>query len=81
MQNRSPSLQIVYLEKGVLLSFPAGVEKSIQIINVQGKTIGAYTLRNGTPVLISRKTAGSALCFAAWNDNGRRTVKQLNLVQ
>jgi hypothetical protein len=81
MHNRSPRLQIVYSEKGVLLSFPAGIEKRVQIVNVQGKTIAAYTLRNGSPVLISRKTADAALCFAAWNDNGRRMVKQLNLVQ
>ena len=81
MQNNLPRLQAVYSEKGVLLSFPAGVEKSVQLFNLQGKTIVAFTLRNGTPVLISRKTAGTALCFAAWNDNGRRTVKQLNLVQ
>jgi hypothetical protein len=64
-----------------MLSFPAGVEKSVQLINVQGKTIATYTLRNGTPVCISHKVAGGGVCFAAWSDNGRRMVTKLNLVQ
>jgi hypothetical protein len=81
MRNKSPRLQADYSEKGVMLSFPAGVEKSVQIVNLQGKTFAAYTLRNGTPVFINRKTKGNALCFAAWNDNGRRMVTKLNLVQ
>jgi hypothetical protein len=81
MQNKSPRLQTVYSEKGVMLSFPAGVEKNVQIINVQGKTIISLTLRNGTPEVISRKTAGNTLCFATWSDNGCRMVKKLNLAQ
>ncbi len=78
---KTSRLRAVYSEKGVMLSFPAGVEKIVQIITVQGKTIAAYTLRNGTPVFISRKEAGRGVCFAAWSDNGCRMVTRLNLVQ
>jgi len=74
-------LRAVYSEKGVTLTFPAGVGKSVQIINVQGKMIATYTLRNGTPIFINHKVASGGVCFAAWSDNGRRMVTKLNMVQ
>jgi hypothetical protein len=80
-QDKSLRLHVVYSDKDVMLSFPAGVEKSVQIINVQGKTIASYTLRNATPILVSRRVAGGGICFAAWSDNGRRMLTRLNRVQ
>ncbi|MGA2505907.1 MAG: sugar-binding domain-containing protein [Chitinispirillaceae bacterium] len=80
-QDKSLRLHVVYSDKGVMLSFPAGVEKSVQIINVQGKTIASYTLRNATPILVSRRVADRGFCFAAWSDNGRRMLTRLNFVQ
>jgi beta-galactosidase len=77
----SSQLRVAYSEKGVILSFPVGVEKSVQIINVQGKTIATYTLRNGIPIFINHKVVSGGVCFAAWSDNGRRMVTKLNLVQ
>lgn len=63
-----------------MLSFPAGVQKSVQIINIQGKTIASYVIRNGTPIFISHKVIGRGFCFAAWSDNGRRMLTKLHLV-
>jgi hypothetical protein len=75
------ALKVVYSEKGALLSFPAGIEKNVQIVNLQGKTIAAYTLRNGVPALVSRRQVSREICFAVWNDGSRRMVTKLNLVQ
>ena len=80
MQDKSPLLKTVYSDKGILLSFPAGIERSVQIINVQGKTIASFTLRNGIPALLKRNAAGRGILFAAWNENdGRKLVRLTNL--
>jgi hypothetical protein len=78
---RTLQLRAVNTGAGIRLSFPAGIEKSVRIIDLQGKVIAAYTLRNGIPVLISRMTVGEGVCYAAWSDGGRRMLTRLNLVQ
>ncbi len=74
-------LRAVYADGGVTLPFPEGGQKVVQIINIQGKTLASYVLRNGTSIFISHKVIGRGLCFAAWSDNGHRMLTTLHFIQ
>jgi beta-galactosidase len=75
--NDALRLKIVHTGKGIMISFPSGVEKTVQIINSQGKTIAFYTLKKGVPALVGHKDIGSGIFTAVWNDNGRRAVTRM----
>ena len=74
-------LKTVYTVKGVAISFPSGTEKTVQIIDCQGKTMASYTLKNGIPALVGHNVTGSGIFYAVWNDNGRHMLTRLNLVR
>ena len=74
-------LKTVYTVKGVALSFPSGAEKTVQIINCQGRTMASYALKNGIPALVGHNVTGSGIFYAVWDDNGRRMLTRLNLVR
>jgi hypothetical protein len=74
-------LKIVYSIKGVKISFPSGVEKTVLIIDCRGKTIASYTLKCGFPVLVGHTITGSGIFYAVWDDNGRRMLTRLNIIR
>jgi len=74
-------LKTVYNIKGVAISFPGGTEKTIRIINCQGKTMASYTLKNGIPALVNHGVTGNGIFYAVWDDNGRPMLSRLNIVR
>jgi hypothetical protein len=77
----APRLKIAYTAKGVLISFPAGVSKTVHIIDCQGKEQASYLLKGGATALVDRRSAVSGIVFAVWDDNGRRVLARLNIVR
>jgi hypothetical protein len=74
-------LKTVSTMKGIAISFPAGVEKSVRIINCQGKTVAAFILKNGMPALMDGTVGASGVFYAAWDDNGQQRLARLNIVR
>jgi len=81
MSSSESGLKMVNTEKGIMLSFPTGIEGKVQIVNTQGKNIATYTLSKGVPLLIGRSVVGNGMCFAVWNNNGFRMQTRLNMVR
>jgi hypothetical protein len=75
-----PRLKTVYTAKGVLISFPVGIDKTVHIIDCQGKERTSYALIRGSAVLVDHRNAGSGIVYAVWDDNGRRMLTRLNIV-
>ena len=74
-------LNIARTARGVMLSFPAGVEKTVRIIDIQGRERGAYVLKNGAGVLVNRSIGGgSGIVYAVWDEGGHRMLARLNTV-
>jgi beta-galactosidase len=78
--NTMRELKTVYTGKGILLSFPTGMEKSVKIINGQGKVVASYALKNGKQVLVDKNVTGNGIFYAVWNENGRKQMA-LNIVR
>jgi hypothetical protein len=76
----APRLKTACTDKGVLISFPAGVSKTVHIIDCQGKERASYALQGGAAVLIDHRSVGSGIVYAEWDDNGRRILTRLNIV-
>jgi beta-galactosidase len=74
-------LKTAYTGKGIMISFPSKTEKTVHILNSQGKTVASYTLKNGIPALVSHSATGSGIFNAVWDDNGRRMLARLNMVR
>ncbi len=74
-------LKTAYAGKGILLSFPSGVEKNVQIIDCQGKTAASFALKNGAPALLSRSLIGNGIFYAVWNDKGGQMLARLNVIR
>ena len=74
-------LKIAYTAKGIALSFPSGVDKTVRIVDCRGKTVAAFTLKNGMPVLVDHGIAGSGVFYAAWDDLGGHELTRLNIVR
>jgi len=74
-------LKTVYTGKGIMISFPSGAEKTVRIINCQGKIVASPTLKNGIPALVGHRVTGSGIFYAVWDDNGRRMLTRLNNVR
>jgi beta-galactosidase len=74
-------LKTVYTPKGIALSFPSGVDKTVRIIDCRGKTVAAFTLKNGVPALVDHGVMGSGVFYAAWDDQGGHMLTRLNMVR
>jgi hypothetical protein len=74
-------LKTVCTAKGIAISFPSGTEKTVQIIDCQGKTMASFTLKNGIPALVNQSVAGSGIFYAVWDDRGRQMLTKLNAVR
>jgi hypothetical protein len=74
-------LKIAYTGKGIAISFPSHVEKTVQIINCQGKTVCSYSLKDGKPALVGGGIIGCGVFYAAWDDRGGRMHTRLNIVR
>jgi hypothetical protein len=74
-------LKSVCTGKGVAISFPPGIEKTVQIIDCQGKAMASFTLKNGMPALVGHGVVGSGILYAVWDDNGRQMLTRLNVVR
>jgi hypothetical protein len=74
-------LKTMHTEKGIVISFPMGIEKTVQIMDCQGKTVASFTLKNGMPVLVGHNVTGSGIMYAVWDDRGRQMLTRLNVVR
>jgi hypothetical protein len=77
----APRLKTVYTAKGVQISFPAGIAKTVHIIDCQGKERVSYALKGGVAALVDHRSAGSGIVYAAWSDNGHPMLTRLNTVR
>jgi beta-galactosidase len=74
-------LKTVYTGKGIMISFPKGTEKTVRIMNSQGRILASYTLKNGIPVLVDHRVVASGILYAVWDDADRRIRVRLNNVR
>jgi beta-galactosidase len=72
-------LKTLHTGKGIAISFPPGIEKAVQIIDCQGKTVVSFTLKNGTPALVDQSCAGTGIFYAVWHDRGTQVLTKLNI--
>ena len=77
----APRLKATYTAKGVLISFPAGIVKTVQIIDCQGKERASYVLSGGAAVHVDRATIGNGIFYIAWSDNSHLKLTRLNTVR
>jgi Glycoside hydrolase family 2 C-terminal domain 5 len=74
-------LKTAYTRKGIELSFPSGIDKTVRIVDCRGKTVAALTLKNGVPALVDHGVSGSGVFYAAWDDRGGHMLTRLNIVR
>jgi len=74
-------LSAAYTAKGIEISFPAGIDKTVRIIDCQGKERASYMVKSGAGALVDRKNVGSGIVFAVWDDNGRHMLMHLNTMR
>jgi galactosylceramidase len=73
-------LNTVYTQKGIELSFPFGVDKTVRVFDSRGKTVAAFTLKNGVPALLNYGVARTGVVYAAWeDDSGGHRITRLNM--
>jgi hypothetical protein len=81
-RTRAARLITAYTARGLLISFPAGTDKTVHIIDCQGRERASYRLKDGAAVLVGhRSAAGNGIVYAAWDDDGRRMLTRLNMVR
>jgi hypothetical protein len=74
-------LKTVYTRKGIELSFPSGVDKTVRIVDCRGKTVAAFTLKNGASSFVDGNVTASGVFYAAWDDRGGQMLTRLNIVR
>ena len=67
--------------KNAIVHFPAGAEKTIRVLNCQGKTLACAALQDGNKVVIDRAIMGAGILYAAWNINGRKMLSMVTYVR
>jgi hypothetical protein len=72
-------LNIAYTPKGARLSFSSGMDKTVRIIDCQGKERASYVLAKGATVLVDSRSVGSGVFYALWDDNGHHMFTRLNI--
>jgi hypothetical protein len=77
----SSRLRIAYTVKGVRISFPAGTDKPVHIVDCQGKERASYVLSGGAAVHVDRASMGNGIFYIAWSDNGHPMLTRLNTVR
>jgi hypothetical protein len=77
----SSRLRIAYTVKGVRISFPAGIDKPVHIVDCQGKERASYVLSGGAAVHVDRASMGNGIFYIAWSDNGHPMLTRLNTVR
>jgi hypothetical protein len=67
--------------KNAIVHFPAGAEKTIRVLNCQGKTLACAALQDGNKVVIDRAIMGAGILYAAWNIHGRKMLSMVTYVR
>jgi Beta-galactosidase/beta-glucuronidase len=66
----SKRLAVSYTGKGAVIIFPPGAEKTVCLLNCQGKTVAAFTLKE-RKILVDRHSMANGIVYVAWKINGR----------
>jgi hypothetical protein len=61
---------VSYTGKGAVIMFPPGAEKTVCLLNCQGKTVAAFTLKE-RKILVDRHSMANGIVYVAWKINGR----------
>ncbi len=74
-------LKTQFTGNGLAISFPAGVERTVQIIDCQGRTLASYVLKNGTSALVNRSATGNGAFYAIWDDSSSQTLTPITILR
>jgi len=74
----SKRLELSYIGNTAVITFPAGAEKTVRLLNCQGRTVAASTLRDGNKIVVDGKMLGNGILYVAWNFNGRKIMSMVN---
>jgi hypothetical protein len=74
-------MKVAYIAKGVTLSFPQEIDKTVRIIDCQGKGLALHALKGGAAAFVGRGSVGCGIVYAVWDNSGRRMLTRLNMVK
>jgi hypothetical protein len=70
-----------YSGKNAIVNFPVGAEKTVRLLNCQGRTIAAAMLKDGNRIVVDRSAMENGIVYVAWNINGRKILSMVNGVR
>jgi hypothetical protein len=77
----SKQLAISYSGKNAIVNFPVGVEKTVRLLNCQGRTMATAMLKDGNKIVVDRSAMENGILYISWNINGHKILSMVNGVR
>jgi hypothetical protein len=79
--NASKRVELAYAGKTAIMTFPVGADKTVRLLNSQGRTVATSTLGIGNKFSVDAGKLGNGILYVAWNLNGQKIMSMVNAVK
>ena len=77
----SKRVELAYVGKTAIMTFPVGADKTVRLLNSQGRTVATSTLGIGNKISVDAGKLGNGILYVAWNLNGHKIMSMVNGVR
>jgi hypothetical protein len=77
----SKRVELAYVGKTAIMTFPIGADKTVRLLNSQGRTVATSTLGIGNKISVDAGKLGNGILYVAWNLNGHKIMSMVNGVR
>ena len=77
----SKRVELAYVGKMAIMTFPVGADKTVRLLNSQGRTVATSTLGMGNKISVDGGKLGNGILYVAWNLNGHKIMSMINGVR
>ena len=75
----SRRVELSFVGKTAIMTFPVGADKTVRLLNSQGRMVATSTLGMGNKISIDAGKLGNGILYIAWNLNGHKIMSRLFL--